>query len=146
MMERLVWTPGRVVDVDGPRAMLRTSLEQRAVRGVCASIGLSLPLASAGDTGCGVGPMTAGSTECAERVVGFDREADLLRVAQSLQPSIDFRAIETLRALPADGASFDLGLVFTVLQHVPEPEVRAVIDELRRVLKPDGHLLLCEET
>jgi SAM-dependent methyltransferase len=69
-----------------------------------------------------------------------------LRIAQSLQPSIDFRPIESLRCLPADQASFNLGLVFTVLQHVPEPEVTAVIDEVRRIVRPDGHLLLCEET
>ena len=31
-MERLVWTPSEVVDVDGPRAMLRAYLEQRDVR------------------------------------------------------------------------------------------------------------------
>jgi len=145
-MERVVWTPGQVVDVDGPRAMLRTYLEQRDVRELCASVGSALPLASACDIGCGFGRLTPVLTEFAERVVGFERETGLLSVAQSLQPSIDFRPIESLRYLPADRASFNLGLVFTVLQHVPEPEVRAVIDELRRIVRPDGHLLLCEET
>ena len=29
-MKRLVWTPSEVVDVDGPRAMLRAYLEQRS--------------------------------------------------------------------------------------------------------------------
>ena len=145
-MERAVWTPGAVVDVDGPRAMLRTYLEQRDVRELCASVGSPLPLASACDIGCGFGRLTPVLTEFAERVVGFERETALLSVAQSLQPSIDFRPIESLRRLPADRASFNLGLVFTVLQHVPEPELRAVIDELRRIVRPDGHLLLCEET
>ena len=145
-MERVVWTPGLVVDVDGPRAMLRTYLEQRDVRELCASIGLPLPLASACDIGCGFGRLTPVLTEFAEHVVGFERETELLNVARSLQPSIDFHTIESLRRLPADPASFNLGLVFTVLQHVPEPEVAAVIDELRRTVRPDGHLLLCEET
>jgi SAM-dependent methyltransferase len=145
-MERVVWTPGEVVDVDGPRAMLRTYLEQRDVRELSASVGSAYPVASACDIGCGFGRLTPVLTEFAERVVGFEREPALVRVAQSLQPSIDFRPIESLRSLPADRASFNLGLVFTVLQHVPEPEVRAVIDELRRIVRPDGHLLLCEET
>lgn len=145
-MERLVWTPGQVVDVDGPRAMLRTYLEQRDVRELCASVGSALPLAAACDIGCGFGRLTPVLTEFAERVVGFERETGLLSVAQPLQPSIDFRPVEDLRSLPADRASFNLGLVFTVLQHVREPEVRAVIDELRRIVRPDGHLLLCEET
>jgi SAM-dependent methyltransferase len=126
--------------------MLRTYLEQRDVRELCASVGSSLPLAAACDVGSGFGRLTPVLTEFAERVVGFERETELLRVARSLQPSIDFRSIESLHSLPADPASFDLGLVFTVLQHVPEPEVKAVIDELRRIIKPDGHLLLCEET
>jgi SAM-dependent methyltransferase len=142
----VVWTPGQVVDVDGPRAMLRTYLEQRDVRELCASLELALPLASACDIGCGFGRLTPVLTEFAERVVGFERETGLLSVARSLQPSIDFRPIDSLRRLPADRSAFNLGLVFTVLQHVPEPEVRDVIDELRRIVAPDGHLLLCEET
>ena len=126
--------------------MLRTYLEQRDVRELCASLKLALPLASACDIGCGFGRLTPVLTEFAERVVGFERETGLLSVARSLQPSIDFRPIDSLRRLPADRSAFNLGLVFTVLQHVPEPEVRDVIDELRRIVAPDGHLLLCEET
>jgi SAM-dependent methyltransferase len=126
--------------------MLRAYLEQRDVRELCARISTAGRLAAACDVGCGFGRLTPVLTEFAERVVGFERERGLLSIAQSLQPSIDFRPIDSLRRLPADQASFNLGLVFTVLQHVPEPEVRAVIDELRRIVTPDGHLLLCEET
>lgn len=145
-MERLVWTPNEVVDVDGPRAMLRAYLEQRDVRELCASVSLGKRFASACDVGCGFGRLTPVLTEFAERVVGFERETELLSIAQSQQPSIDFRPIESLQHLPASSESFDLGLVFTVLQHVPEPEVRSALDELRRIVKPDGYLLLCEET
>ena len=133
-MERLVWTPDEVVDVDGPRAMLRAYLEQRDVREFCASVSMHTPIAAACDVGCGFGRLTPVLTEFAERVVGFEREAGLRRIAQSLQPSIEFRPIEILSRLPADNASFTFGLVFTVLQHVPEPEVRAVIDDLRRIV------------
>jgi len=145
-MERLVWTPNEVVDVDGPRAMLRAYLEQRDVRELCASVSRAAPISSACDVGCGFGRLTPVLTEFAERVVGFEREQDLLRIARPLQPSIEFRPIEALTRLPADDASFAFGLVFTVLQHVPEPEVHVVIDELRRIVAPGGHLLLCEET
>jgi SAM-dependent methyltransferase len=144
-MERVVWTPHEVVDVDGPRAMLRAYLEQRDVREFCARLGAGA-LASACDVGCGFGRLTPVLTEFAGRVVGFEREAGLLNIARALQPTIDFREIDSLQRLPAEGASFDLGLVFTVLQHIPDPEVRAVIAELQRIVKPAGHLLLCEET
>jgi SAM-dependent methyltransferase len=145
-VERLVWTPKEVVDVDGPRAMLRAYLEQRDVRELFARVATGTRVASACDIGCGFGRLTPVLTEFADRVVGFEREKGLLNIAQSLQPSIEFRPIEQLQHLPADRASFNLGLVFTVLQHLPEPEVRAVIDELRRVVRHDGYLLLCEET
>jgi SAM-dependent methyltransferase len=144
-MERVVWTPHEVVDVDGPRAMLRAYLEQRDVREFCARLGAGA-LASACDVGCGFGRLTPVLTEFAERVVGFEREAGLLNIARALQPTIDFRAIDSLQRLPVEDASFDLGLVFTVLQHIPDPEVRTVIAELQRIVKPAGHLLLCEET
>ena len=146
IMDRLVWTPHDVVDVDGPRAMLRAYLEQRDVREFCAKLRTAGPLSAACDVGCGFGRLTPVLTEFAERVVGFERENSLVSIARSLQPSIDFRPVDTLQRLPADQGSFDLGLVFTVLQHVPEPDVRAVIDELRRIVMPAGHLLLCEET
>jgi len=142
----MVWTPHEVVDVDGPRAMLRAYLEQRDVRELTAGASRATSITAACDVGCGFGRLTPVLTEFAERVVGFEREPDLLRIARSLQPSIDFRQIETLSQLPADDASFTFALVFTVLQHVPEPQVRTVIDELRRIVAPDGHLLLCEET
>ncbi len=145
-MERLVWSPREVVDVDGPRAMLRAYLEQRDVRELTARASAAAPISAACDVGCGFGRLTPVLTEFADRVIGFEREPDLLRIARSLQPSIEFRSIDSLARLPADDSSFTFGLVFTVLQHVPEPEVRMVIDELRRMVAPRGHLLLCEET
>lgn len=145
-MNRLVWTPNEVVDVDGPRAMLRAYLEQRDVRELCASITGAGRLASACDVGCGFGRLTPVLAEFAERVVGFEREAGLVNIARSLQPSIEFGAIDALTRLPADDSSFDIALVFTVLQHVPEPDVHDIIAELRRIVSPRGHLLLCEET
>jgi SAM-dependent methyltransferase len=145
-MERLVWTPKEVVDVDGPRAMLRAYLEQRDVRELCARATGGGRFGSACDVGCGFGRLTPVLTEFADRVVGLEREPGLLTIARSLQPSIEFRAIEALTRLPADDSSFDFALVFTVLQHVAEPDVHDVLDQLRRIVAPVGHLLLCEET
>src|SRR5688500_4221140 len=101
-MERLVWTPHEVVDVDGPRAMLRAYLEQRDVREFCANVSVARGLSAACDVGCGFGRLTPVLTEFAERVVGFERESALLSTARSLQPRIDFRAIDNLQRLPAD--------------------------------------------
>jgi SAM-dependent methyltransferase len=147
-MDRLVWTPAEVVDVEGPRALLRAYLEQRAVRELLTSVCQPDHYANAAacDVGCGFGRLTPVLTEFAAEVVGFEREPALVSTARRLLPNLDFRQIDTLTALSADAAAFDIGLVFTVLQHVPEPEVRAVIAEIRRIVKPGGVLLLCEET
>ena len=126
--------------------MLRAYLEQRDVREFCASVFLTTRIPAACDVGCGFGRLTPVLTEFAEQVVGFEREPGLLTIARSLQPSIEFRPVDTLVRLPAEDSAFIFGLVFTVLQHIPEPDVQTVIGELRRVVAPNGHLLLCEET
>jgi SAM-dependent methyltransferase len=145
MVDRMVWTPGEVVDVDGPRAMLRAYLEQRDVRGLLAARHRAR-VPAACDIGCGFGRLTPLLGEFADTVVGFEREPGLVATARALMPGIEVRAIDRLSSLPAPDRSFDIGLVFTVLQHVPEPAVRDVIAEIVRILKPDGTLLLCEET
>ena len=145
MTDRMVWTPGEVVDVDGPRAMLRAYLEQRDVRGLLGARHRGR-VPAACDIGCGFGRLTSLLGEFADTVVGFEREPGLVATARALMPGIEVRAIDRLSSLPAPDRAFDIGLVFTVLQHVPEPAVRDVIAEIRRILKPDGTLLLCEET
>jgi SAM-dependent methyltransferase len=145
-MERMEWTPREVVDVEGPRALMRAYLEQRDVREFCSSVILTARIPAACDLGCGFGRLTPVLTEFAERVVGFEREQGLLSIARSLQPSVEFQQINSLTHVPSEDGAFAFGLVFTVLQHVPEPEVQTVIRELQRIVAPSGHLLLCEET
>ena len=62
-MARMEWTPHEVVDVDGPRAMLRAYLEQRDVREFCSSVILTARIPAACDVGCGFGRLTPVLTE-----------------------------------------------------------------------------------
>jgi protein-L-isoaspartate O-methyltransferase len=94
-MERLVWTPSEVVDVDGPRAMLRAYLEQRDVRTLLTTRHRGR-VAAACDVGCGFGRMTSLLGEFADAVVGFEREPALVATARALLPGTDVRAIERL--------------------------------------------------
>jgi len=91
-MERLVWTPSEVVDVDGPRAMLRAYLEQRDVRTLLATRHRGR-VAAACDVGCGFGRLTSLLGEFADTVVGFEREPGLVATARALMPAIDVRAV-----------------------------------------------------
>ena len=62
------------------------------------------------------------------------------RVALDLRPASGVHVIGDAQALGLADASFDVVLCTEVLEHVPEPQ-RAV-DEMFRVLKPGGRLLL----
>jgi SAM-dependent methyltransferase len=50
-----------------------------------------------------------------------------------------FRLV-TGERLPYDDASFDVVIVFDVLEHVPDPE--SMLDEARRILRPSGKVIL----
>src|SRR4051812_38000509 len=118
-MNRMEWTVREVVDVDGPRAMLRAYLEQRDIREFCASVILTARIPAACDVGCGFGRLTPVLTEFAERVVGFEREAGLLTGAPAPQPAVEFPAGQTLSSLPAGAAPFAFAPVFNVVSHLP---------------------------
>jgi SAM-dependent methyltransferase len=146
MSLRKTWTPGDVVDVSGPPALLRNYLEQRDVRGFLQRAAASRPIARAYDIGCGFGRLTPVLRECAGTVVGFEREASLVATARELLPGFEIVQVETLEALPAPDASAGFVLTFTVLQHMPDAAAEHVLAEIVRVTTPGAALLLVEET
>jgi len=83
--------------------------------------------------------------EAADAVAGFEREASFVEEARRLLPGAAFHQVETLERLPAPAASCDFAMTFTVLQHMRDPEARAVIEEVKRVAQ-GGVVLLTEET
>ncbi|MGC0416183.1 class I SAM-dependent methyltransferase [Embleya sp. AB8] len=93
------------------------------------------------DIGCGdgfaasvAGPLLAGHT-----LVGIDWSQDALRrAAGRLRHRV--RGELTDGGLPLADASVDAVLFGEVLEHLVDPD--AALDELRRVLKPRGHLML----
>jgi len=90
--------------------------------------------------------MTVLLTEFFDTVVGFEREPHFAADARRLMPDIQFVQISTVVQLPAEDARFDLALTFTVLQHLSEAAVVDAAREIARILRPGGHLLICEET
>src|SRR5205809_904957 len=99
-MERLVWTPSEVVDVDGPRAMLRAYLEQRDVRTLLATRHRGR-VPAACDIGCGFGRLTSLLGEFADTVVGFEREPGLVATARALMPAVYVRWLSPWRLAAA---------------------------------------------
>ncbi len=93
------------------------------------------------DIGCGDGSaaLTAAPLLSGHRVIGVDWSQDALRRART-QMSDVVRGELTDGGLPlADGCA-DAVLFSEVIEHLVDPD--AALDELRRVLRPGGHLML----
>lgn len=89
------------------------------------------------DAGCGTAYGSeilaeAGATE----VVGIDIDSDLIAEAKdSVSTAVSLVAGDACE-LPFEDASFDLVVCFEVIEHVDDPG--AILDELRRVVRPGG--------
>ena len=116
-----------------------------------AADGIGLAGRRVADVGCGDGIIDLGVMLKAEpaQLVGFDitptstdELLDFARregVAEDLPEGLEFRTSEPLR-LPADDATFDVVFTWSAFEHVSDP--LAVASEIRRVLRPEGVLML----
>jgi SAM-dependent methyltransferase len=87
------------------------------------------------DLGCNHGYGTELIGRHAASVVGLDVSPRALAEARRRHPDLDFRLYEG-GTLPFPDARFDLVTSFQVIEHVVE--VRDYLEEIGRVLKPDG--------
>jgi len=96
------------------------------------------------DVGCGTGIQLASYQEAGCRVSGIDASHAMLNVARRrLGEQADLRLGDAAR-MPYPDEAFDLVLAATVLHEMP-PEVReTVLDEMKRVLRPDGRMLVID--
>lgn len=80
-----------------------------------------------------------------EHVWGLDPSNEMLALAKNKLGGLGFDV--ELIAAPAEDIPLDAGSVDTVVTTYTIctiPDVRAALNEARRVLKPDGHLVFCE--
>jgi SAM-dependent methyltransferase len=95
------------------------------------------------DAGCGAGYGSAILADAgARRVTGLDIDPGAVAGAASSygqRGGIEFVRGD-VRELPFADRSFDLIVCFETIEHVEEPDT--ALDELRRVLRDEGHLLL----
>ena len=94
------------------------------------------------DAGCGTGavarlvpPMVRPNG----RTVGLDFDAEMLAVATELFTDVEWREGD-LQSMPFDPTSFDLVICQQSLQFLPDRD--AGLSEIRRILRPAGHLAL----
>jgi SAM-dependent methyltransferase len=112
----------------GRQAMLRR-LWRRHVRGRCRVL----------DVGCGTGHTMRKLSDLGHWVVGMDARPEGLRELRRTWPKAN--VIQALAPhLPIADQTFDVVLMLDVLEHTDDD---ALLEQVRRVLRPRGWLILC---
>jgi len=93
------------------------------------------------DLGCNWGRWTIAAARADYRPTGIDRGKKAIRAARRVAEQLGIEAeyvLGDVRVLPFPDASFDAVFSYSVLQHLAKDDVRAVVSEIGRVLRPGG--------
>ncbi len=113
---------------------------------------LNLDDADVLELGCGAALLTQQLVESAPTARVTAMEVDEIQHAKNLenqqrQPDALSRihfVIGGAESIPAQNEAFDAIFMFKSLHHVPAPEMDTALNEIRRVLKPDGRAYISE--
>jgi ArsR family transcriptional regulator len=97
-----------------------------------------------GDLGCGTGHISAALAPSVGKVIAIDESGPMLAAARerlSGAANVELREGH-VESLPLEDASLDVAIVFLVAHFITDP-ARAM-QEIRRVLKPGGRLLIVD--
>jgi len=93
------------------------------------------------DVGCGPGYVTAHLNDAGVDAFGIDLSPEMITIARRDHPGLRFE-VGTMTALDLADASVAGIVAFWSVIHVPDHAVPGVFAEFRRVLRPDGPLLV----
>lgn len=99
--------------------------------------------ASVLDVGCGTGRWVRRYAQDGYSPVGLDGSLSMLKRASELGTLAPLLAAR-LQSLPFRDGAFDCAQAITVIQHIPAPEQQQALEELVRVIRPGGYLILLE--
>jgi len=96
------------------------------------------------DVGCGRGEILRRCAELGADAYGIDYSAVAARIAFELAGGEDATpvAMADAKVLPFAAASFDRVLMFDLVEHLHPWELHRAFTEARRVLRPDGRLII----
>jgi malonyl-CoA O-methyltransferase len=96
------------------------------------------------ELGCGTGKNTAYLAKRFPHITAVDFSSGMLARARErvAAGNVTFVAADITAGWPRDDASIDLATINLVLEHVAD--LRGVFHEAARVLRPGGHLFVCE--
>jgi SAM-dependent methyltransferase len=93
------------------------------------------------DMGCGPGHVTRYLHEQGVQVCGVDLSPAMVESARGLTPGVEFRQGDMLALEAADESWAGITAFYSII-HIPRSDMGQALDELRRVLRPGGLLLL----
>jgi ubiquinone/menaquinone biosynthesis C-methylase UbiE len=95
------------------------------------------------DVGCGTGRWIRRYKELGFSPVGVDATIGMLRIARARKTDTPL-TVGLAYCLPFSNAVFDCISDVTVVQHIPHELQQAALEEMVRVLKPGGRMILLE--
>ena len=93
------------------------------------------------DLGCGFGEKSHAFEQIGFTVTGIDGDPERIEKARHDFPEIDFIHFRIDSTLPFEDGSFDLVFSHSVFQYL---EHRPILDEIKRILKPGGGIVMIE--
>jgi SAM-dependent methyltransferase len=93
------------------------------------------------DLGCGPGHVARYLSDQGVRVTGLDLSEQMIRVAVSRNPGIEFRVVD-ITSLDVDDGTYAGAILFYSLVHFEKSALGKVLREVRRVLTPAGLVLV----
>jgi SAM-dependent methyltransferase len=93
------------------------------------------------DVGCGPGHVARYLHDRGVRVTGADLSPVMVEAARKLNPEIEFVQAD-MRTLPIADEALGGLIAFYSIIHIPRPELRAVLIEMKRTLRSGGLLFL----
>ena len=94
------------------------------------------------DMGCGPGQIARYLHELGVEACGVDLSPEMVRQAQRLNPAIPFQRGDMLALTDVPDESYGGIAAFYSIVHIPQRKVVQALRELKRVLRPNGVLLL----
>lgn len=93
------------------------------------------------DVGCGTGYGTAVLAQTARKVLALDVSAESVAFSRTSYPArnVEF-LVADCRQIPLGSQTIDTAVCFEVIEHLAEQET--LLEEIRRVLRPDGLLAI----
>jgi SAM-dependent methyltransferase len=93
------------------------------------------------DMGCGPGHVNAYLHERGLDVCGIDLSPNMVERARELTPGVQFRQGDMMALDAPDGEWAGMTAFYSII-HIPRPDIEKTLRELRRVLRPEGLLLM----